>query len=74
MQCPCPASAAHFLERALFHAMKSPDPKQDGSMVAAIEFGATGHAGNDCPKDSKRRSQSVYKLEGPEVPTSSRTS
>lgn len=31
--------------------MKSPDPKQDGSMVAAIEFGAAGHAGNDWPKD-----------------------
>ena len=40
-----------LFERALFHAMKSPDPKQDGSMVAAIEFGAAGHAGNDCPKD-----------------------
>ena len=32
---------------------------------------ATGHAGNDCPKDSKTRSQSVYRLEGPEVATSS---
>ena len=40
-----------LFERALSHAMKSPDPKQVGSMVAAIEFGAAGHAGNNCPKD-----------------------
>ena len=38
-------------ERLLKHALfRSADPRQDGSLIAAIELGAYAHAANDAPK------------------------
>ena len=69
----CNARARHLLRTfwkgILFHAMKSPDPKQDGSMVAAIERYRSRR--QRLSEGLQTRSQSVYRLEGPEVPTSS---
>lgn len=33
-----------------FALLKSPDTRQDGSLVAAVELGAYAHAANDAPK------------------------